>query len=196
MLRHGSVYPDIRVMRTRALLIEALLGLMMEKGFHELKTKEIADRAGINRVTFYDHFSSKEELLSEVMDGTLNEYAAIIDQISAISAPSPTDLFLAVQLSVRHIKDNAPFYKVMLLTLGVPDFAFRFHERIYQAMYNSYRKAAPVNTKVNPELYINWIIGGAIGVFTYWLKNDLQPSEEEIMEQILMIAESTSRLLL
>lgn len=54
---------DPRVTRTRQLLHQALLGLMMEKSFQAITIQDIADRATVNRVTFYAHFQDKYALL-------------------------------------------------------------------------------------------------------------------------------------
>ncbi|MCB0141244.1 MAG: helix-turn-helix transcriptional regulator, partial [Caldilineaceae bacterium] len=54
---------DRRVRRSRKLLGEALLELVVEKPFGDITVQDIADRADMNRATFYLHFQSKEELL-------------------------------------------------------------------------------------------------------------------------------------
>ena len=59
---------DRRSARTRALLLEALPGLMAERGFERLTTQNIIDRAGVGRATFYAHFDNKEELLAASVD--------------------------------------------------------------------------------------------------------------------------------
>jgi AcrR family transcriptional regulator len=54
---------DPRVTRTRKLIEDAFLEVMNEKGFEELSVQDVADRAGINRVTFYSHFVDRYALL-------------------------------------------------------------------------------------------------------------------------------------
>lgn len=54
---------DPRVRRTRQLLLQALEELLTEKGFRHLTVQDIAERAGVNRVTFYGHFPDKYALL-------------------------------------------------------------------------------------------------------------------------------------
>jgi AcrR family transcriptional regulator len=56
---------DPRITRTRALLINALGELMREKSFEAITVSEVAERATLNRVTFYAHFQDKFELLEE-----------------------------------------------------------------------------------------------------------------------------------
>jgi len=54
---------DPRIKRTRQLLQQALSDLMREKSFEAITVKEIAERATLNRVTFYAHFQDKYALL-------------------------------------------------------------------------------------------------------------------------------------
>lgn len=54
---------DPRKRRTRQLLHQALVELMAEKGFDAISVQDIAERATINRATFYDHFEDKNALL-------------------------------------------------------------------------------------------------------------------------------------
>ncbi len=50
---------DPRVTRTRALLLDAFLDLLVEKDFDALTVQDIAARATVNRATFYAHFPDK-----------------------------------------------------------------------------------------------------------------------------------------
>lgn len=61
-LREPKVDP--RVQRTREFLQKALFELMTEQDFDVITVHDIADRAKINRATFYDHFDDKFDLLN------------------------------------------------------------------------------------------------------------------------------------
>ncbi|WP_082393378.1 TetR/AcrR family transcriptional regulator [Nocardia arizonensis] len=54
---------DRRVRRTRALLNQALLELMLERGYERISIGDILERADIGRSTFYAHFRDKDDLL-------------------------------------------------------------------------------------------------------------------------------------
>ena len=54
---------DPRIKRTRQLLHQALMELMAEKSFQAITVQDIAERATVNRVTFYAHFEDKHALL-------------------------------------------------------------------------------------------------------------------------------------
>ncbi|MDQ0194726.1 TetR/AcrR family transcriptional regulator [Paenibacillus wynnii] len=59
---------DRRVQKTRALLHEALLDLIVEKGYEAITVQDIIERANIGRSTFYFHFEDKEKLLRGCID--------------------------------------------------------------------------------------------------------------------------------
>lgn len=59
-----SAKVDPRVLRTREFLQQAFYTLMAEKEFDDITVQDIAERARVNRATFYDHFDDKFDLLN------------------------------------------------------------------------------------------------------------------------------------
>lgn len=59
---------DPRVLRTRQLIREAFSELLRSKGFDAISIKDIAQKASINRATFYDHYVDKYALLDEKIE--------------------------------------------------------------------------------------------------------------------------------
>jgi len=64
---------DLRVQRTRSLILEAFTSLIAEKRFESISVQDVADRARINRVTFYDHFPDKYALLDYAVSYTFEQ---------------------------------------------------------------------------------------------------------------------------
>lgn len=54
---------DPRILRSRRMLMEALLRLLTQKEFEDISIQEIADEATLNRATFYLHYPDKNALL-------------------------------------------------------------------------------------------------------------------------------------
>ncbi len=46
-------------------LMKAVIDLVSERGYHAVSTKEIAAEAGVNEVTLFRHFGSKQQLLEQ-----------------------------------------------------------------------------------------------------------------------------------
>ena len=64
---------DPRVRRTRNLLKDALRTLLKERHLSEISVQDIAERATINRATFYAHFETKEALVWTMLEEDLRE---------------------------------------------------------------------------------------------------------------------------
>ena len=70
---------DRRVRRTQRLLKESLLELMREKPFPDISVADIADRADVNRATFYLHYSNPANLLQSIGEDLLEELQTLFD---------------------------------------------------------------------------------------------------------------------
>lgn len=56
-----------RIERTQKALVEALLELIVEKGYERTTVEDILRRADVGRTAFYDHFENKQDLLLRPM---------------------------------------------------------------------------------------------------------------------------------
>ena len=64
---------DTRVQYTKARIHDALTELMAEKQFRSITVKELCDVAGINRGTFYLHYSSLRDVLAKIEEEALKK---------------------------------------------------------------------------------------------------------------------------
>lgn len=64
---------DRRVWRTRRLLQDSLLEILNDKRLEDVSVKEICDRAGVNRSTFYSYFNGTRELLASLKNDMIDE---------------------------------------------------------------------------------------------------------------------------
>src|SRR3984893_7019153 len=54
---------DPRILRSRRMLMDSLVKLLITKEFNDISIQEIADEATLNRATFYLHYPDKNALL-------------------------------------------------------------------------------------------------------------------------------------
>src|SRR5580698_10522166 len=67
---------DPRILRSRRMLMEALVRLLIKKEFEEISVQEIADEATLNRATFYLHYPDKNALLQAMTDTRFRDLIA------------------------------------------------------------------------------------------------------------------------
>jgi AcrR family transcriptional regulator len=63
LLQSETGTTDPRIVRSRRMLMDALVKLLMKKEFDDISVQEIADEATLNRATFYLHYPDKNALL-------------------------------------------------------------------------------------------------------------------------------------
>lgn len=68
---------DPRAVRTKNLIKESFVKLLMEKDFKYITIKDITTKATINRATFYAHYIDKYILLEELVIGCFEEMLPI-----------------------------------------------------------------------------------------------------------------------
>ncbi|MBF4692152.1 TetR/AcrR family transcriptional regulator [Fusibacter ferrireducens] len=88
---------DPRVKRTRQLIQDAFTSLMREKAFEEITVKDIAERATINRATFYAHFVDKFDILeSKITESFMTILSRRIEGHEILNVETIQSIFLAV----------------------------------------------------------------------------------------------------
>lgn len=66
-------HEDLRVVKTRAAIYGAMKDLLNEMDYEDITVSLLAERANINRKTFYAHYSSMNDLLRELHSQALSE---------------------------------------------------------------------------------------------------------------------------
>ena len=69
---------DRRVERTKDAIRAVSKDMVCELPYEKITVKEIAERAGINRNTFYLHYDSPDDVLHEIQTEHSDRYSALI----------------------------------------------------------------------------------------------------------------------
>lgn len=88
---------DPRVTRTRKLIRDSLVSLLAEKSFESISVQDIAERATVNRATFYAHFPDKFALLDAVVR---EDVASRLSEGDPLSVSNTRAMLLAVGKNV------------------------------------------------------------------------------------------------
>jgi AcrR family transcriptional regulator len=176
---------DPRVVRTRQLLRDALVSLIAEKGFDALTVQDIADRATLNRATFYLHYQDKHDLLVKSLHDA-------IDELMADIGPSAANGQLVFDGSLRpivgvfnHVAQRAPFYRVMMSAEGVPAFIAGVRDYIAEITLKwlTMLQPDPQQSTVPLDIVANSLSWSMLGVLIWWLEHDLPQPPEYMAEQ-------------
>lgn len=101
---------DLRVVKTKNSIRDALFELMSEKELAKITISEICVRAKINRKTFYSHYRSPADVIEELENEVLNEFSAILRR----SGESLLDIGTAIRDISATIEQSRDFFKRLM----------------------------------------------------------------------------------
>lgn len=101
---------DLRVVKTKNSIRDALFELMSEKELAKINISEICVRAKINRKTFYSHYRSPADVIEELENEVLNEFSAILRR----SGESLLDIGTAIRDISATIEQRRDFFKRLM----------------------------------------------------------------------------------
>ncbi|HEY3345418.1 MAG TPA: TetR/AcrR family transcriptional regulator [Anaerolineaceae bacterium] len=182
---------DRRTNRTRRLLREALLALILERGYDAVTVEEITERADLGRTTFYLHYRDKEELLLESVVALANDLTAVIARTPIAewrTTPDPTrpqPMQLPLSLAFQHAADHSDLYRIILRGEGHTQMVERIREIIIAQVNHFLVVRVPEeNVALHPgvpqDVFANYFAGAFLGVLTWWLENDLPYPPDEM----------------
>lgn len=103
----GTKVGNIRMTRTRKSLIEAFIELANEKDFEKITVLDLAERAMVNRATFYAHFQDKYELIGAIIsESATSMIEKRTEEIVQFNLQSLQQLVLAVCDYHQHLKER------------------------------------------------------------------------------------------
>jgi AcrR family transcriptional regulator len=175
---------DRRIGRTRRLMHEALMSLIVEQGYENITVQDILDRADVGRSTFYTHFRDKDELLLSSFDHlrTLFEQQQQAILVSRRSGNSPEVNFILEIF--RHTGEHYQLYKAIAGKQS-GEMILKYLQRYLRNLLNGPLTELMKNRKppVPIEITTHYLVSTLISLMTWWLDNNM-PHSPETMDEI------------
>jgi AcrR family transcriptional regulator len=182
-VQNANKNEDLRVRRTRMMLQNAVIELTVEReGFKDITIADISERAMVNRSTFYRHYLDKCDLLAQYMNDV---YDLIADEKVAAEERGdvPEELPSGLVTLLRHIQENADFYRIMFGPEGDPGFVADFRKNVekrFRYLYSISPKKKDDPNSAPFELRLSYIAYADIGAILWWLENEQPCTVEEL----------------
>lgn len=178
---------ESKYFNTALCMDEALISLLEIKDLEYITVKEICEKAGVNRSTFYLHYETIDDLVNEAMESVNRRFLAYFDQdagdfIGEIERRAPKELVLVTQDYLRpylqFIRDNKHVYRA----------AFRNPNGMQaDVRYGALKRhiLEPILEKFEvPDAfrryYIAYYIEGIVAIIKEWLNQDCREPVETI----------------
>ena len=177
---------DPRVRRTRQLLLQAFIALLEERhNVHSISVQDVAERATVNRATFYAHFEDKYALMEVWMRDKFHR--ALERQLP----PSSTLQLSTLCLLIRAVFDFLALFRHYIKPTDKqfePLFEISAQQELYQILL-SWLKQVPSKdsgeeTRETTALVISWAI---FGPAVQWSRGDRAIPVEEMAQRVLRV---------
>ena len=177
---------------TALLMDEALLLLLEKKEYEFITVKEICEKAGVNRSTFYLHYQSIDELLFETIEMINKRFNSSFDN-KKINPQTlkKEDLFLIddnyLIPYLHFIKDNKKIYKL----IHTNPYLFR-KQQAFDKLYNELFSIILDKYGVieeEKEYIFAFFSFGLVAVIQKWIENDCKDDIEKmpvLMKKVIM----------
>ena len=174
---------------------EAFLDLIETKDFEYITVTEICEKAGVNRSTFYLHYETIGDVLSESIDYMNQEFLKYFPQdeerVSVhIREMGLSKLYLItpeyMTPYLQYIKDNRKLFKAALnksTTLHLKD----SFEGLFMQVLNPIMERFQVQETARRYI-VHFYIGALMAVIEEWLKNECVDEIDFIIKIIIDLA--------
>ena len=169
---------------TASLMDGALLLLLEQKEYEAITVKEVCEKAGVNRSTFYLHYETMNDLLEETVGRINDRFKA---SLSSVPNDDPSKVVLTSERYLRpyltFIKENRRAYTV----IHRKDHLFH-SQKTFEGFYQSIFSPALTNfgVKESEKKYVfAFYTQGTVAIIGKWLEGGCSDGIDMIIDLIM-----------
>jgi AcrR family transcriptional regulator len=173
-------------------ILDAVNGLLSEKGFDLMTMDDVADRVGIAKGSLYKHFSSKEKLAAAALTRLLRETSDQLDNMSAeLTAERKLEEILRwsihrrLQGGVPHLPSTrGALQRSLMMSLDYMTTAHSVNKRFY-ALVKEAREAGDLADDVPDDVIVFTIYARSCDPTVEFLRQSGKLTSEQIVESMV-----------
>ncbi|KAA1177536.1 TetR/AcrR family transcriptional regulator [Paenibacillus sp. B2(2019)] len=190
-MNNTSQRTDPRVLRTRQLLRDAVIELLEEMDIEKISVNRIAERAKINRVTFYLHYRDLPDMLEKMADEMVEDILQVVNNDDNHHESVEEENLRILESLLKHIAENAKFYKVILTSKRSPIFTDRLFNLMAEIISAHQEKKEGVaehsKMPIQKDIAVWYGSAALIGTVISWLRDDMPYTPVYLARQISML---------
>lgn len=183
---------ESKYLSTALLMNQALIDVLSKKDYAFITIKEICQKAGVNRSTFYLHYDSINDLLVETIENLNKQFTACFSDdlkklTKNISNSSKDDLILIrpefLLPYLQHVKEHKAVYKVSAkqVSLMKSDEKYKFLQK--NVLYPIFDKFSIDES--DKKYFCAYYINGVYAIVDEWIKDGCRDEISKICELII-----------
>lgn len=164
--------------QTRQNLIDAFWTLYCENRIEKITIREITQKAGYNRGTFYEYFTDVYDVLESIESSLI----PTLDELPPVSTPTGT-LGMPLDMFLKLYEQNSKYYSVLLGDNGDPAFASKLKNSIKPTIMKIFADKNDIDQK-ELDYILEYTLSAMIGIMSYWFKQTDPISNDKLFDLI------------
>lgn len=179
---------ESKYFNTALCMDEALIALLEVKDLEYITVKEICEKAGVNRSTFYLHYETIDDLVNEAMESVNKRFLSYFMQdaggvVDTINTKNRKELVFITKdyllPYLQFINENKPVYRAAFRNPKGMQVNVRYRD-LKRYILEPILKKFEVPDTFRPY-YIAYYIEGIMAIIKEWLNNDCREPAETIV---------------
>ena len=174
---------DLRTQLSKKMLKDALLELLKHKRFYDINVRELCDKAGVNRSTFYRHYDN----IADVMNDIIDDIGKIIIDANTSSSNDPDHANNYVYHAVRFFDEHHEYDP---LILAEQDSLLTILSRFEDFVLGSFDNIHTGNDAEKRYL-VKFLLSGTYAILTDWVIHGRKEPAKQIADIIYQLSYNT-----
>lgn len=187
---YGGLSAEQRRAQRRAALLDAALEIIGTQGLDRLTVSGMCNQAGLNERYYYESFTSRDDVLTALIDGIAEELVlAIAAALHATDGGSRAKAHAAIAAGIHLLTDDPRKTEVtMVAAMATPALRARTTEtiRVFARLVASEGIEFYGVTDPAPDPVIDfratYLVGGLVQTLAGWVRGDLPISRAELID--------------
>lgn len=177
---------DLRIIKTKKNLYNALLNLMREKSFEEIKVADICTEALVNRSTFYAHYEDKYELLSSCINDLKQSLTDELKKNKNINSTKEYYLEM-IRLFLNHIEDKKNDYLAIAVNNRNSILTDIIYDVIDHDIIYNLNQDNKLSDIIPNQIIAKFYLGAVVNIAIYWIHNINKYTKEEMINYLTIL---------
>ena len=176
---------DRRIAKTKKAIYRAFAELLSEKNINDITIKDIADRADINRKTFYNYYNGIYDLTGEIENSIIDSFEQVLrDTNISELLHNPYSMFEAL---TRIINSNLDFYQHLISIESNSNLV----SKLFKSLKTRAKEVISQYTLLDDatlDIVLDFVVSGMFTVFQHWFNSSREHSIDDMAKIVATLS--------
>ncbi len=176
---------DRRIAKTKKAIYRAFAELLSEKNINDITIKDIADKADINRKTFYNYYNGIYDLTGEIENSIIDSFEQVLRDTNINELlHNPYSMFEAL---TRIINSNLDFYQHLISIESNSNLV----SKLFKSLKTRAKEVISQYTLLDDatlDIVLDFVVSGMFTVFQHWFNSSREHSIDDMAKIVATLS--------